>query len=84
MKKIYQILKILFFSNIGAFLGRALYDVFWYRNHPEIYRMASAPWYTNILVNGIFTAMIAVVLGAAVLILNTVIKNRDKREALTN
>lgn len=46
--------------------------------------MTSAPWYTNILVNGIFTAMIAVVLGAALLILNTVIKNRDKRKALTN
>lgn len=69
MKKIYRLAKILFYSNIGAFIGRALYEVFWYRNHPEIYVMTSAPWYTNLLVYGIFAALIAAVLGAVLLIL---------------
>lgn len=78
MKKLYSILKILFFSNIGVFFGRTLVEVFWYRNHPEIFMLTSAPWYTNILVYGIFAALIAAALGAALLILNAVIKNRDE------
>lgn len=78
MRKLYNILKVSFFANIGVFLGRALYEMFWYRNHPEIYRMTSAPWYTNILIYGAFAALTAAALGAALLILNAVIKNRDK------
>lgn len=69
MKKIYGFLKIWFWANIGVFIGRALYEVIWYRTHPEIYELTSAPWYTNILVYGIFALLIALILGAILWIL---------------
>ena len=69
MKRLYNFLKILFFANIGSFLGRGLYDALWYRNHPELYMLTSAPWYTNILVSGIIALLIAATLGAALRIL---------------
>lgn len=69
MKKLYQFLRILFFSNFGVFIGRALYAALWYRNHPELYIMNSAPWYTDILVYGVTALGFAVVLGILLWIL---------------
>lgn len=69
MKKLYNFLKLMFFANLGVFLGRALYEVLWYRNHPEIYAFTSAPWYTNILVYGVFALVVGAILGAALLLL---------------
>lgn len=69
MKKIYSLLKIWFWANIGVFLGKALYEVIWYRTHPEIYELTSAPWYTNILVSGIFAFLTAFFLGTILWIL---------------
>lgn len=63
IQKLYNLLKILFGANIGLFIGHALYEVLWYRKHPEIYEMTSAPWYTNILIEGILAFLIAVILG---------------------
>lgn len=77
MQIIYRLTKILFYSNIGVFIGRALYEVFWYRTHPDIYVMTSAPWYTNILVYGIFAALIAGVLGVVLLILKKIINKQS-------
>ena len=49
-------------SCIGVFIGYGIY-VFWdFRTHPDLYAMRSAPWYTSILVYGIFTIAISIVL----------------------
>lgn len=72
-KKLYRFLKLMFFTNIGVFLGRALYEVNWYRNHPEIYAMNSAPWYTNILVYGITALAAAVILGIVLTVLKRIL-----------
>jgi len=65
LKKINCLLNIVIGSFIGVFLGHAVYVFQDYKRHPDLYAMRSAPWYTSILVYGIFTI---VVLIAAVLI----------------
>ena len=57
MKKIYDFLGILIGVSIGVFLGHAIY-IFWeYKSFPGLYAMQSAPWYTSILVYGVFAAV---------------------------
>lgn len=58
LKKLDFILNIVIGSFIGVFVGRGIF-VFWdYKTHPDLYAMQSAPWYTGILVCGIFTAAV--------------------------
>lgn len=61
MKKVNQILNIIIGSFIGVFIGYAIYVVWNYKTHPEFYAMQSAPWYTGILVYGMFTVILEVV-----------------------
>lgn len=61
LKKLNYILNIVIGSFIGVFIGRGAY-VFWdYKTHPDLYAMQSAPWYTSILVNGIFIIVFLIV-----------------------
>lgn len=69
MKFLYKLLKNLICATAGLFSGYALYEILFYRNHPEIYAMNSAPWYTNILVYGAAALVICLVLGAVMWIL---------------
>ncbi len=60
LKKINHILNIIIESFIGVFIGHGLY-VFWdYKTHPDLYAMQSAPWYTSILVYGLFTIVVLI------------------------
>jgi len=61
LKKINRILNIIIESFIGVFIGHGIY-VFWdYKTHPGLYAMQSAPWYTSILVYGLFTIVVLIV-----------------------
>ena len=61
LKKINRILNIIIGSFIGVFIGHGIY-VFWdYKTHPGLYAMQSAPWYTSILVYGLFTIVVLIV-----------------------
>ena len=61
-KKINSILNIIIGSCIGVFIGHGIY-VFWdYKTHPDLYAMQSAPWYTSILLYGLFT-IVALIVG---------------------
>ena len=61
LKKINHILNIIIESFIGVFIGHGIY-VFWdYKTHPDLYAMQSAPWYTSILVYGLFTIVVLIV-----------------------
>lgn len=61
LKKINRILNIIIGSFIGVFVGHGIY-VFWdYKTHPDLYAMQSAPWYTSILVYGLFTIVVLIV-----------------------
>ena len=60
LKKINRILNIIIGSFIGVFIGHGIY-VFWdYKTHPGLYAMQSAPWYTSILVYGLFTIVVLI------------------------
>lgn len=61
MKKLNTILNIVIGLFVGVFIGYGIY-MFWdYKAHPGLYDMQSAPWYTNILVYGIFTIAIVMI-----------------------
>lgn len=61
MKTVNKLLNIIMGAFVGVFLGHGIY-VFWdYKTNPEIYAMQSAPWYTSILVYGMFTVVILAV-----------------------
>ncbi|MCM1135417.1 MAG: hypothetical protein NC400_07550 [Clostridium sp.] len=57
-KKINQILNIVIGSFIGVFIGSGLYKYWHFKKYPDLYVMQSAPWYTSILVNGIFALIL--------------------------
>lgn len=74
-KKAYHFLKLCLAADIVLFLSWALYEVLWYRTHPELYVMNSAPWYVNLLVYGTSAGLAAMLLAAAMWSL----KRRDKK-----
>lgn len=56
MKKLDHILNIIIGAFVGVFLGHGLWRYWDYHKYPDLYAMQSAPWYTSILVYGVFTA----------------------------
>lgn len=54
-KKISQILNIIMGSSTGVFIGSGIYKYWHFRKYPDLYAASSAPWYTGLLVNGLFT-----------------------------
>ena len=61
MKKVNQIINSIIGAFIGVFIGHTIYVIWNYKTYPELYAMQSAPWYTSILVYGIFTFVTLVV-----------------------
>ncbi len=57
-KKINPILNIIMGSFIGQFIGYGLYGYWHFRKYPDFYIVQSAPWYTSILMRGLFTLVI--------------------------
>lgn len=72
MKKLNHILNIIMGAFVGVFLGNGLYAAWNFKTHPELYAMQSTPWYTSILVCGVFTLFVLVVC----LVIKAIIKFR--------
>ena len=66
----------------GVAIGRSLYTVFDYMLNPDIYAMASAPWYTAILGQLAITAGIYAVLIIAYFIIRKIIKSKENKQRL--
>jgi uncharacterized membrane protein len=64
-KKLYTVLKAVFWCVISAFLGSTIYTCWDYHARPGLYALTSAPWYISIVMYGILTAIAAAVLLAA-------------------
>lgn len=78
MKHINRILNIVAGAAIGVFLGNSIF-VFWeYKTHPGLYAMRSAPWYTGILVYGIFTVLTLLIVGIIKWILKKYTNSKKK------
>ena len=59
-KKVNQVLNIIMGSFTGVFIGSGIYKYWHFRKYPDLYAVYSAPWYTGILVNGLFTLALLV------------------------
>lgn len=60
-KEINRILNIIMGSFTGLFIGSGLYRYWHFQKYPDIYDMWSAPWYTGILIQGLFTLVLLTV-----------------------
>ena len=74
LNKLNSALNIIMGSFVGVFLGRGLFVVWEYKTHPGLYAMQSAPWYTSILVNGVFTVVLLAVAAVMKLIVQKKLK----------
>lgn len=61
MKKLNHALNIIIGAFVGLFIGYAIYVVWDYNAHPQLYAAYSAPWHTGILLYGICALGVAVV-----------------------
>lgn len=75
LKKLNDFLNVLIGVVVGVFVGHSAYVIFDYRVHPDLYAMYSAPWYTSILLYGIFAA---IVLAATIIVKIIIRKNMGK------
>ena len=62
MKKLYQILRIAILCVVGVFAGTSIHQYIDYRQRPGMYALTSAPWYTSIQIDAIFTAAVVLLL----------------------
>ena len=56
--KLNRILNCIMGSVVGVFIGYGVYSVWDYKTHTGLYTMQDAPWYTDILVYGIFVVVV--------------------------
>lgn len=75
MKKWNNTLNIIIGSFVGVFIGRVIYTLWDFKTHPELYAIQSAPWYTSILVNGVFTLVVLLVC----VVIKAIIKHKAKK-----
>ena len=57
LRKLNCFLNIVIGSFIGIFIGYGIYKFWHFKTYPNLYVMQSAPWYTELLLDG---AMVAV------------------------
>lgn len=62
MKKLYQILRTAILCVVGVFAGTSIHQYIDYRQRPGLYALTSAPWYTSIQIDAIFTAAVVLLL----------------------
>lgn len=75
LRKLNQFLNTVIGSSVGVFIGHGIY-VFWdFKEHPDLYAMQSAPWYTSIL----FYCAVTVVVVAAAVTIKLVIRKKLKK-----
>ena len=62
MKRFIQIVvRAVIIASIVILIGSCIYQYTDYKQHPEIYMLNSAPWYTGLLIQGAFTLLIIIV-----------------------
>lgn len=60
-KKINQVINTIMAACVGVFIGHGISLYLDYKNHPDLYMIQSAPWYTGILVYGMGTLAVLVI-----------------------
>ena len=78
MKKIHEFLKVFIWVQLGTCFARVLQKCFDYINNPNIYAYYSAPWYTDIVITVIFTAITVLITVIAYYVVAYIIKKREQ------
>ena len=76
MKRLNTVLNTVIGAFLGVFLGRGAYVVWNFKTRPELYAMQSAPWYTSILVDGVFTVLVLIIC----FVIKAIIKHKQKKK----
>ena len=61
LRKLNCFLNIVIGSFIGIFIGYGIYKFWHFKTYPNLYAMQSAPWYTELLLDGALVAVLVVV-----------------------
>ena len=61
LRKLNCFLNIVIGSFIGIFIGYGIYKFWHFKTYPNLYAMQSAPWYTELLLDGAMVAVVVVV-----------------------
>ena len=61
---------------VGVFIGDGVFVVWNFKTHSELYAIESAPWYTSILVYGVFTVVALLIC----FLIKVIIKHKHKRK----
>ena len=61
LRKLNCFLNIVIGSFIGVFIGFGIYKFWHFKTYPNLYVMQSAPWYTELLLDGAMVAVVVVV-----------------------
>lgn len=74
LRKLNCFLNIVIGSSIGVFIGFGIYKFWHFKTYPNLYAMQSAPWYTELLLDGALVAVLVVVC----IILKLIIRKKSK------
>ena len=61
LRKLNCFFNIVIGSFIGVFIGFGIYKFWHFKTYPNLYVMQSAPWYTELLLDGALVAVVVVV-----------------------
>ena len=74
LRKLNCFLNIGIGSFIGVFIGFGIYKFWHFKTYPNLYAIQSAPWYTELLLDGALVAVVMVVC----IILKLIIRKNSK------
>lgn len=80
LEKAKQFLQISIGSTIGVYLGHSFWQWRDYHAHPDLYAMASAPWYASLLTGAAFTALLVAIEAGALYIVSRKLAKRRANE----
>ena len=80
MKKINRTLNTIMNTVVAFFLCRSVFYIWDYLTNQEAYAMQSAPWYTAMLLLGVYTMLVVVVCS----VIKVIVKNRMQKESTTD
>ena len=74
LRKLNYFFNIVIGSFIGVFIGFGIYKFWHFKTYPNLYAIQSAPWYTELLLDGALMAVVVVVC----IILKLIIRKNSK------
>jgi ABC-type antimicrobial peptide transport system permease subunit len=75
--KFKKIIGIAIGVSVGIYLGSVLFAWLDYQNHPDLYALYSAPWYTKIILDSVIAGVIVLLESVVYLLLCYKVKKRE-------